>query len=175
MGKSHDLATIAADGLEVDTIKNTSGTTALTVDSGGRVLNPNVVAWFVKKTSTQTASGGDELITWQSVTLNQGSGFNTSGGNANKFVAPVHGIYTCAGTFLTDTDSDIHDVALKKNSTVVVRTRNAQASGYETYNFTWVGEMDANDTLHLEIVTSGKKVYGDANGYWTTWCGHLIG
>ena len=156
-------------------ITNT-GVTGITIDSSSRVLLPNVVSWFVNKTSTQTASGDGELITWQNVTLNQGSGFNTSGGNANKFVAPVHGVYTTSGTFLTENDASLHDVMLKKNSSQLLRFRNAQVDGYETYGFTWVGEMDANDTLYLEINTSGKKVYGDTSSYgWTSWCGHLIG
>ena len=178
MGKSHDLATIATDGLptlEVDTIKNTSGTTALTIDSAGRVLNPNVVAWFLNKTSSQTASGGDELVSWDVVQLNQGSGFQTSGGNANKFVAPVHGIYSSAGTLLTQSDTTDHDIKLFHNSTAVVRTRNVQVTGHETYNFSWVGEMDAGDTLYLTIVTSGRVLYGDTSIYWTNCHGHLVG
>ena len=40
--------------LKVDTIQNSSGTTGLTIDNSGRVLNPNVVAWFLNKTSSQT-------------------------------------------------------------------------------------------------------------------------
>ena len=161
--------------LKVDTIQNSSGTTGLTIDNSGRVLNPNVVAWFLNKTSSQTASGGDELVTWDVVQLNQGGGFQTSGGNANKFVAPVHGIYSSAGTLLTPSDTTDHDIKLFHYSTAVVRTRNAQVTGHESYNFSWVGEMDAGDTLYLAIVTSSKVLYGDSSVYWTNWHGHLIG
>jgi len=161
--------------LKVDTIQNTGGTTGLTIDSSGRVLNPNVIAWFVNKTSSQTASGADELVTWNTVTLNQGSGFQTSGGNANKFVAPVHGIYFSGGTFLTPSDTNTNDIMVKHNSTTVIRTRNSQSSGHKSYNFTWVGEMDAGDTLSLAIQQSGKILYGDSSVYWTSWHGYLIG
>ena len=51
-----------ASTLKVNTIQHTGGTTGLTIDSSGRVLQPNVVAWFVNKTSTQTASADNELI-----------------------------------------------------------------------------------------------------------------
>ena len=164
--------------LLVQNIKHTNGTTAMTVDSSGRLLKPNVVAWFVNKTAVQTASGSGELVTFDTVKLNQGGGFNTSGGNANKFVAPVHGIYTTSSTLLTINDTAIHDVRLVHNSSVLVRFRNAQqdSNGHESYGFTWVGEMEANDTLHLEIASSGSSVYGDASTYaWSMWCGHLLG
>ena len=162
--------------LKVDEIQNTGGTTGLTVDSGGRVLNPNAVGWFVYKTATQTASGAAEVVTWQGVRLNQGSGFQTSGSNVNKFVAPVHGLYTCFATFIAVNDSSSHDISLKYNGTTHVTTRNSDsAAGHESYNLTWVGEMDANDTLHISIDTSGKQLYGDTSNRWTSWCGHLIG
>ena len=161
--------------LKVQEIQHTGGTTGLTIDSSGRVLKPNVVAWFVGKSSSQTASGTYETVTWPVVTLNQGSGFNASGGSANKFVAPVHGIYTTSATIFSTDDSNSNDVVLVKNSSAVIRIRNAEVSGYETYSLTWVGELDASDTLELQIVTSGRSVYGDSNNYWTTWCGHLIG
>ena len=161
--------------LKVDTIQNTGGTTGLTIDSGGRVLNPNAIAWFVNKTSSQTASGADELVTWDVVKFNQGNGFQTSGSNANKFVAPVHGIYSSGGTLLTTNDGNDHDIKLFHNSTAVVRLRPAQSSGHESFTFSWVGEMNANDTLHLAIVTSGRILYGDTSIYWTNWHGHFIG
>ena len=159
----------------VTSIKRDASTTAMTIDSAGRVLKPNVVAWFVNKTSSQTASGSNELVTWNSVTLNQGSGFQTSGGNANKFVAPVHGIYFSGGTFLTPSDTNTNDIMVNHNSTTVVRTRNSQSNGHKSYNFTWVGEMDAGDTLSLGIQQSGKILYGDSSVYWTSWHGYLIG
>ena len=164
----------SADALTIG-VGSTLGTnTAMTIDSSGRVLQPNVIAWSVVKTSTQTASGDDELITWDTVRLNQGSGFNTTGGNANKFVAPIHGIYTCYATFLSDTDSTTHDVKLMQGSTVLNRSRNASVDGYESFGIAWVGELNASDVIHLEIKTSGRRVYGDTQ-QWTTWSGHFIG
>ena len=163
--------------LKVDAIQNTAGTTAMTIDSSGIVSKPNVVAWLVNKNAVQTSSGTNELITFQTVTLNQGSGFQTSGSNANKFVAPVHGIYTTAATLLSVSGTDNDDVFLMKNNAGVIRFRNTSASGHESYGFTWVGELDAGDTLHLAMASTSRSVYGDTstNQYWSTWCGHLIG
>ena len=59
MGKSHDLATLSDDGistLKVDTIKSTGGTTAMTVDSSGRVLRSVLPAFRVGLTSQQTST-----------------------------------------------------------------------------------------------------------------------
>ena len=177
MASTIKVNTIQAATNTATTIKTHGGTTAMTVDSTGRVLTPNAVAWMVNKTSTQTTSGANEVVTWQGVTLNQGGGFQTSGSNVNKFVAPVHGIYQCNATMLTPDDSTNHDIGLYVNSTIFVRTRNGTGGSHESYSLSWVGEMNANDTLYLAIIGSGNKLYGDAstNGYWTTWCGFLIG
>ena len=35
---------------KVDNIAHSGGTTGMTIDSSGRILMPNVVAWFVGKT-----------------------------------------------------------------------------------------------------------------------------
>ena len=161
--------------LKVDEIQNTSGTTGLTVDSGGRVLNPNAVGWFVSKNATQTASAANEVITWEVVSLNQGSGFQTSGGNVNKFVAPVHGLYTCTVDLLSTSTTNQTDVSLMFNDNTNISTmRNAGVGGHETYSMSWVGEMDAGDTLLVNINTSGRQVYGSGTP-WSTWCGYLIG
>ena len=161
--------------LKVDSIQNTSGTTALNIDNSGVVTNPNAVGWFVYKTSSQTASSTAELITWQGVRVNQGGGFQTSGGNASKFVAPVHGLYTCHASMLSPSDTNDHDVLLYVNGVAHVRTRNGQPTGHETFNLSWVGELNAGETLHLAINTIGDAIYGDGSNYWTIWCGHLIG
>jgi hypothetical protein len=161
--------------IKVDEIQNTGGTTGLTIDSSGRVLNPNVVAWNAYKNTIQTASGANEVVTWVGTTLNEGSGFQTSGPNVNKFVAPVAGVYFCGCTWLSDNDSNHHDVRLQKNGSNVVFTRNAAANIHETTSFTWVGDLSVNDTLAVVIANSGDKVYGDSSLYWTTWNGYLIG
>ena len=161
--------------LKVDTIQNTGGTTGLTIDSSGRILNPNAIGWFVYKNAVQTSSGANEVITWPGVRLNQGGGFQTSGGNANKFIAPVHGLYTCSATLLSINDTLDHDILLYAAGTGHVRTRNGQSTAHETYNINWVGELDAGEDLYLTIVASGRSCYGDTANYWTTWCGHLIG
>ena len=161
--------------LKVDTIQNTGGTTGLTIDSSGRVLNPNAIGWLVQKNTTQTSSANSEVITWQVVSLNQGSGFQTSGDNVNKFVAPVHGLYTCQADLLTTSASNHTDVSIMFNGSTNVKTmRNAGVAGHESYSMSWVGEMDVGDTLHVNINTSGNSVYGSTTP-WSTWCGHLIG
>jgi len=170
------MSTLITSTAQIGTIKDAGGNnTAISIDSAGRVLNPNAVGWFVYKNAIQVASGANEVVTWQGVRLNQGSGFQTSGGNVNKFVAPVHGLYTCAATLLSVNDNLDHDIRLFVNSDTHVRTRNGQSTAHETYSIGWVGELNANDTLHLAISASGRSCYGDTSNYWTTWCGHLIG
>ena len=99
MGKSHDLATIAADGLEVDTIKNTSGTTGLTIDNGGHVNLPssNHITGFYLNTTFTISTGSFTYVTnWTKMNSsyfsfpNVGTEFSHSGGN---FTTTKLGVY----------------------------------------------------------------------------------
>ena len=100
--------------LKVDTIQNSSGTTGLTIDSSGRVLNPNTVAWSVYKDTIQTASAANERVTWATATLNKGNGFSFSGATANAFVAPVAGVYSTSCQWLTTNTTSQSDIHLTK-------------------------------------------------------------
>jgi len=164
--------------LKVDTIQNTSGTTGLTIDNAGRVLNPNTVAWSAYKDAIQTASAANERVTWANTLLNKGNGFSFSGSTANAFVAPVAGVYSTSCQWLTTNTTSQSDIHLTKNGTVINRSRNSKDTGanqHQTTTITVTVELAVNDYLEITISTSGETIYGDANLYWTTWHGHLIG
>ena len=164
--------------LKVDTIQNTSGTTGLTIDSSGRVLNPNTVAWSAYKDAIQTASAANERVTWATTTLNKGNGFSFSGATANAFVAPVAGVYSTSCQWLTTNTTSQTDIHLTKNGTIINRSRNskdAAAAQHQTTTMTVTVELAVNDYLEITISASGTPIYGDSNLYWTTWHGHLIG
>ena len=164
--------------LKVDTIQNTGGTTGLTIDSSGRVLNPNTVAWSAYKDATQTASAANERVTWATTTLNKGNGFSFSGATANAFVAPVAGLYSTSCQWLTTNTTSQNDIHLTKNGTIINRSRNSKDTGgaqHQTTTITVTVELAVNDYLEITISASGQQIYGDSNLYWTTWHGHLIG
>jgi len=75
--------------LNVDQIgHSTSGTTALTIDSSGRILTPARPAFHMTRT-TSTSGAGD--ITYEHTLFDIGNNTNASTG---EFTAPITGIYS---------------------------------------------------------------------------------
>jgi hypothetical protein len=65
---------------------------AVVIDSAGRVTMPYQPMCFIRKTASQTGSGGSDIdpVTFDTVRDNVGSHYNTA---TNRFTAPVNGTY----------------------------------------------------------------------------------
>jgi len=74
----------------VNELAHTNDTTALTIDSSGRVLRPNVPAFYVHKSGKQSdiAINSSVTVTFETEVFDQGSNFAS-----NTFTAPVNGFY----------------------------------------------------------------------------------
>ena len=139
MGKSHDLATIATDGLptlEVDTIKNTSGTTALTIDGSGFVA-PKIPLFKVSLDSNSIDYSSNQwiLIDWSasgSVEFDNTSAWNTAN---EKYQPQTAGHYqvNCQVTSGTGTIRSV-GAAIYKNG-----------SEYHKSNLWFGAEADGDD------------------------------
>ena len=91
MSKAAELAKFIADGTlgsDVTAIKHSGGTSALTIDSSGRILFPNQPAFSASRDAGNVASG--DFIVFDDARTNVGSAYNASDG---KFTAPVAGTY----------------------------------------------------------------------------------
>ena len=89
---------IATTGnLDVNTIRHTNGTTALTIDTAGRIQQPTKPAFSVLVGATTTGkdftSGPQALDEFTLIEFNIGSHLVLNSGNA-KFTAPVGGVYS---------------------------------------------------------------------------------
>ena len=160
--------------IKVNEVQDTSGTTAMTIDSSGHVLLPKVPAFYVKKTGTQTAAAANELVTWGEELLDQGGNFAS-----NQFTCPVAGVYFFSVQWLSPSDSNQHDVYLRKNESnteagFVSRSRNAGSAGHETTTINHVGKFASGDTIDVVIGQSGDIVYGEGSR-WSNFMGYLIG
>ena len=86
--------TTLTGGAKVNTIKHTGGTTSMTIDSSGRVLQPARPMFHANGTSTSWVifSNGawTKLLIDQTPTVNVGSHYDNTN---SKFVAPVAGVY----------------------------------------------------------------------------------
>jgi hypothetical protein len=74
----------------VNELAHTNDTTALTIDSSGRVLRPNVPAFYIHKSGKQNniAVNSAVTVTFETEVFDQGSNFAS-----NTFTAPVNGFY----------------------------------------------------------------------------------
>jgi len=91
MSKAAELAKFIADGTlgsDVTAIKHSGGTSALTIDSSGRILFPNKPAFSASRDAGHVSVG--DFIVFDDVRVNIGSHYNASDG---KFTAPVAGTY----------------------------------------------------------------------------------
>jgi len=83
-----------ASTLKVNTIQHTGGTSAMTIDSSGRILTPARPYFQVTKTTSQETTAGTSaaapIIQFDQVNNNIGSCWNTSN---HQFVAPLDGVY----------------------------------------------------------------------------------
>ena len=76
-----------ASTLQVQNIAHTNGTTGLTVDSGGRVLLPQRVAFMGKKTDTNQLDNSTNAIAFNVIELAHASWDGTT------FTVPITGLY----------------------------------------------------------------------------------
>ncbi len=175
MGKSHDLATIAADGIEVDTIKNTSGTTALTIDSAGRMLTPARPAFHAKRSGSAAwhslgGSGSSTVIPLDATTYNVGGCYNTSN---YRFTAPVAGIYFFHAQIYHDANS-YFQVRLKLNDNDLVFSQNREQGTTKSASISY--QLAVNDYVEVTGAISNSDTddwYGAST--YSYFCGHLVG
>ena len=155
-------------------LQHTNGTSAATIDTGGRISTPARPAFRVRKTAVQTASGNDELITWQAIDLNIGGHFSS-----NIFTAPVAGVYFFSGAVLTPNNATAHTYNFRHtpnggSAANVFILHAPTASSHETVSGSFIHQMGINDTMGFHIRGSGNGIYGESD-QWNSWSGYLIG
>ena len=169
------------DGAKINTIKHTSGTTAMTIDSAGRVLQPTKVCWMVTSGGGFTIAGASETARcpWdQTPIVNIGSAWNSTN---REFTAPVAGTYRISwGMEIIDGDNARYLVSriYKGGSQIGSCHRQHQPTGQGGNQYGGV------DHTHLYTFTQGEKWWvvpqssstlDIAGGYGTYCCGELIG
>tara|TARA_B100001059_G_C17508351_1_gene414526 strand:- start:147 stop:653 length:507 start_codon:yes stop_codon:yes gene_type:complete len=168
------MSDLKVNEIKTDTIKNQAGTSAATIDSSGRILTPARPAFRARKTSSQSTSSGNELITWNTAPLNIGSHFGS-----NVFTAPVAGIYSFSIVLLTNNDSANHTFSFRHTPsggslTTILTLYSPVLANHETVSGSFIHQMGVGDTMGVYLDGANDIIYGDA-GTWTHWSGFLIG
>jgi hypothetical protein len=185
MGKSHDLATISDDGistLKVDTIKSTGGTTAMSVDSSGRVFRSVIPAWRVSVTNNQaeTAAGTFKVEFDKHGTENcflQGGVTLSSG----TITVPVAGLYRVGSTIRVDDVTGSYYIIsyIRKNQEVTGASdsyviADDHGTNYHSLVCLDLYQCQANDQLECYLYVQSDTSW-NINHSTSHFNGHLVG
>jgi len=150
-----------ASTLKVDTIAHTGGTTALTVDSSGRILQPNKPMASVTRAGDMAAHTGTAYPTliFNQVDLDVGGHYNSGTG---EFTCPVDGIYqvTCFGMDTNSGAAGAFYLRLEKNGVQygALSGNYANAGSHQGSCGTWITSCTAGNTLEIGYyATSGVQ------------------
>ena len=172
-----------ASTLKVNTIQHTGGTTAISIDSAGRVTHPAKPAFRAeKRAGNQTLSDSTTTaITFEHEAFDIGSNYDTS---TSRFTAPVAGIYHFSSITRAVANSGTMDyfiMYLYKNGSLYSDMYQLQTSANNMLNSHLGGsvtvQLAATDYVEIRVQISGTSPYvgNHSSGERTWFSGFLVG
>ena len=145
----------------VQSVKYDASTTAMTIDSNGRVAQPNKPAFHIRLQSTSTTdftSGVNLAGTtyYQSATLEEqgGSNFNVSTG---RFTAPVTGFYFFHFQARFDAFAGSYLYITLDGSKQIGRHLSSVQSTYLNPSVSAACQLDAGEYIKVQVVSNGDS------------------
>ena len=169
--------------LHLSTIKESTGTTtAITIDSSGRVLHPEQPSFLLQGNSAANKNVGDgeafgATDDGQTAFTTTGNGAFIQGGMSynsatGEITVPVAGVYFFSGTFyLNESNSAI--VTVRQNNTIRGRCYDGASVG-NSMNVPIVLNCAANDKISFHNDTGAARNFYEG-GTHTYIYGHLVG
>tara|TARA_R100000773_G_C4218478_1_gene116941 strand:+ start:1623 stop:2111 length:489 start_codon:yes stop_codon:yes gene_type:complete len=158
--------------IKVNNIQNSSGTSAMTIDSSGRVTQPQLIAFtaYANNNNSVSVSVGSK-VPYDAVALNKGNAYNVS---TYVFTAPVAGVYWFSysvwnGSATTGRTGIYVNGTPYGRSDYPIGTRN-HSNLYQNDSASSAIELAVNDTVDIRPYAAGIDVFG--TNYFS---GYLIG
>jgi len=164
--------------LNVNTIANVSGTTAATIDSAGRILQPTKPIWYAKPSAVLNNQDLTSLtkLTLGTELIDTANAYNTTD---SKYVVPVTGYYAVQlQAYFTNTSTSVTVVggritvngSANRYSTV----NDPQSGGAVSTSLSTVSYFSAGDELEVYVQVTGDTTVS-ININPTFFSGYLIG
>ncbi len=155
--------------LKVDTIQHSGGTTGLTIDSSGRILQPTKPAFMARGNDNNYVQ--TTPIPFPSVDFNIGSHYNSS---TYKFTAPVAGIYMFGSNVYYRCDAtELALIRFMKNTSTDIGNYSSNTAGSGAaqqqggLQLTGLFQLSASDTVEVKFGTTGEYFNGTTDsGFW---------
>ena len=164
--------------IKVDTIQSNGGTTGLTIDSTGRVLQPNGVFVYAQLTQSNAQDSShpyttlDTDIRFDEIKVNRGSAYAESNG---RFTAPVDGIYRMHVNLLkSNTGTDTWFGIYNNGGDTLVRGYNA-VSDYAHLVCEGFFDLSANDYLTVRLQAGEINITASNAGQYNHVLFELVG
>mgnify|MGYP003115597300 CR=1 FL=1 len=154
--------------LQVETISHTNNTTAMTIDTSGRVLKPATPHFHVTKNDAHV--GASTTIVWNNKVRDTETSFNTSTG---KYTIPLTGVWWMGICGLSN-NTNLLEISVKVNDTLTFNVRNkASDVAVSTASTSFAYYFTASDVVSTHTQAS-SSMYGTGSAY-AYWTGYLIG
>ena len=173
-----------ASTLKVNTIQHTGGTTGMTIDSSGRILQPNKPAFHVYRKTGGGASGANGVVAWNTAKVNVGTMCNLSTGITTIPVSGIYYLYVSALSTSSSGGNMTNDMVIRIETSTDGNTFAAQHTAFAHYVSGALGfiQVTAHVTLDLTAnsqvrnqITAGYSYIDNSDEPYTYAGGHLIG
>ena len=153
--------------IKVDTIQNNGGTTAMTIDSSGRVIQ-SALPRFACHLSSSTAINSTSVVDAKFDTID----FNVGGhlaiaSSVATFTAPLTGHYQISSSIITDGTESVtwansmwyvNGDELSSSADLSYRTiEDPQGGAFQHHGISLLIALNANDTLNVKYRNSGDS------------------
>lgn len=158
------VANVESTTIQGATVKSTTGAAALGIDANGRVTRPNLIVFEATKSSGVAVSAGN-VVVFDLVRFNMGSGYNNSTG---RFTAPVAGYYHFD---VTGGNSGIWYYDLRKNGAEWRRAEHATSGWFQWLSIGVDLYLAVGDYVDIKVNSGDVRFEAPYAGF----SGHLIG